>query len=59
MTWIENFFSSIPTIWAVLGLIAVIGLSVLLLRGIIRMAIRAFFIGAFGLLVIGAIYFFL
>ena len=59
MTWIENFFTSIPTIWAVLGLIAAIGLSVLILKGIIRLAIRAFIIGAFGILVLGAIYFFL
>jgi hypothetical protein len=59
MTWIEAFFNNVPTLWAVLALIIAIGLTVVFLRGIIRLAVRAFLIGAFGLIVIGAIYFFL
>ena len=59
MNWIEAFINTVPTIWAVVALIAAIGLSVLFLRGIIRLAVRAFIIGAFGLVVIGAIYFLL
>lgn len=59
MTLIENFFNTLSTPWAIFALIAVIGLSVLLLRGIIRLAVRAFIIGAFGLLIIGALYYFL
>jgi len=41
----------------VLALIAAIGLTVLILRGIIRLAVRAFIIGAFGLVVIGLFYY--
>ena len=59
MNWIEAFFNTVPTFWAIIALIAVIGLSVLFLRGLIRLAMRAFLIGAFGLVIIGAIYFLL
>ena len=59
MNWIETFFNTVPTVWAIIALIATIGLSVLFLRGIIRLAVRAFLIGAFGLVIIGAIYFLL
>ena len=59
MNWINAFFETVPTLWAVIALIAAIGLSVLFLRGIIRLALRAFVIGAFGLVIIGAIYFIL
>ena len=59
MNWIESFFNTVPTLWAIIAIIAAIGLTVLLLRGIIRLAVRAFIIGAFGLLVIGALYFLL
>ena len=59
MNWIEAFFNTVPTLWAIIALIAAIGLAVLFLRGIIRLAVRAFLIGAFGLIVISAIYFLL
>jgi hypothetical protein len=59
MTLIENFFNTVSPIWALVALIATIGLSVLFLRGIIRLAVRAFVIGAFGLIIIGALYYFL
>lgn len=58
MQWIETLLNSIPTPWALLVLVAVIGLSVLILRGLIRLALRAFLIGLVGLLVLGAFYFF-
>jgi len=57
MTWIQSIFDSIPTAWAIPALVAFIGLSVLFLRGLIRLAMRAFFIGLIGLVVLGAIYF--
>jgi hypothetical protein len=59
MTLIENFFNTVSPLWALISLIATIGLSVLFLRGIIRLAVRAFVIGAFGLIIIGALYYFL
>ncbi len=59
MNWIEAFIDTVPTLWAVIALIAAIGLGVLFLRGIIRLAVRAFIIGAFGLVIIGAVYFLL
>ena len=59
MTFIQNLFDSLPSIWAVLALIAAIGLSVLFIRGLLKLAVRAFLIGTFGLLVIGVIYYFL
>jgi hypothetical protein len=59
MDWIQSFFESLPTYWAVLALVAAIGLSVLFLRGLIRLAVRAFVIGVIGLVVLGAVYYFL
>ncbi|MDA1329492.1 MAG: hypothetical protein O3B43_00260 [Chloroflexi bacterium] len=57
MQWIETFLNGVPTPWAVAVLVAVIGLSVLTLRGLIRLAFRAFFIGVIGLAVLGVVYF--
>ena len=58
MDWIQSTFESLPTYWALLALAAVIGLSVLFLRGLIRLAVRAFVIGVIGLVVLGAVYYF-
>lgn len=57
MTWIENLFGNLPSTWALLVLIAGIGLSVLFVRGLIRLALRAFFIGLIGLAVLGVVYY--
>jgi ABC-type uncharacterized transport system permease subunit len=57
MIWIQSLFDSIPTAWAIIALVAFIGLSVLFLRGLIRLAMRAFFIGLIGLAVLGVVYF--
>ena len=58
MIWIQNLFDSIPTPWAIVAIVAFIGLSVIFLRGLIRIALKAFFIGLIGLAVLGVVYFF-
>lgn len=40
-----------------MGLIAVIGLSVVFMRWLIRLAMRAFLIGLVGVILLGAIYY--
>jgi hypothetical protein len=57
MDWIQSYFETIPTFWAVLALVAAIGLSVLFLRGLIRLAFRALLIGLIGLVVLGVVYY--
>jgi hypothetical protein len=57
MELIQSFFESLPTYWALLALAAVIGISVLFLRGLIRLAVRAFIIGLIGLAALGAVYY--
>lgn len=57
MAWIERIFTSLPTAWAVIALIAMIGVSVVVLRGLIRFALRTFIIGAVGAAILGAIYY--
>lgn len=57
MVWIQSLFETLPTHWVVLGLIGVIGLSVVFLRWMIRLALRAFLIGLVGVIVIGALYY--
>lgn len=59
MTYIQTLFDSIPTAWAIVALVAFIGLSVIFLRGLIRLVLKAFFIGLIGLVVLGVVYFFL
>lgn len=57
MVWIQSVFDNLPTQWAVMGLIAVIGLSVVFMRWLIRLAMRAFVIGVVGVILLGAIYY--
>lgn len=59
MAWIETFLNNISTPWAILALVAFIGLAVVILRGFVRLAMRAFLIGLVGLIVLGAVYFLL
>lgn len=57
MVWIQSIFDILPTQWAIMGLIAVIGLSVVFMRWLIRLAMRAFLIGLAGVILLGAIYY--
>lgn len=57
MIWIQTLFDSIPTPWAIVALVAFIGIAVIFLRSLIRFALRAFFIGLIGLLLLGVVYF--
>ncbi len=57
MIWIQTLFDSIPTAWAIVALVAFIGIAVIFLRGLIRFALRAFFIGLIGLVLLGVVYF--
>ena len=41
----------------VVGIILAIGLSVIFIRGLIHLLIRAFMIGVVGLILLGAVYF--
>ena len=57
MIWIQSLFDSIPTPWAIVALVAFIGIAVIFLRSLIRFALRAFFIGLIGLALLGVVYF--
>jgi hypothetical protein len=57
MVWIQTFFDTLPTHWAIAALIAFIGLSVVFLRWLIRLAMRAFLIGLVGVILLGALYY--
>jgi hypothetical protein len=57
MVWIQTIFDGLPTQWAIMGLIAVIGFSVVFVRWLIRLAVRAFLIGLVGVILLGAIYY--
>jgi ABC-type proline/glycine betaine transport system permease subunit len=57
MSWIQSLFDSLPTTWALLVLIGAIGVGVVILRGLIRFAWRTFMFGAFGLALLGALYY--
>lgn len=57
MSWIQSFFDSLPTLWAVLSLVGIIGVGVVILRGLIRFAWRTFMFGAVGLALLGALYY--
>ncbi|MEX1248710.1 MAG: hypothetical protein WEA61_09540 [Anaerolineales bacterium] len=56
MSGIETLFNSLPGHWVVLGLITAIGLSVIFVRGLIRLFVRAFIIGVIGVILLGAVY---
>ena len=57
MTWIQSLFSNLPAHYALLGLIVAIGLTVVVLRAIIRLAMRAFVFGLLGVILLGALYY--
>jgi hypothetical protein len=57
MTGIESLFNTLPGHWAIIALIAGIGLSVVFLRGLIRLLVRAFIIGIIGVILLGAVYY--
>lgn len=57
MALIESLFNNLPSQWAILALIAGIGISVVVLRGLIRFAMRAFVIGLVGVILLGAVYY--
>ena len=58
MVEIQSFVNTLPGHWAIIALIAGIGLSVVFLRGIIRLAVRAFVIGIIGVILLGVVYYF-
>lgn len=56
MTGLESIFNTLPGHWALIALIAGIGLSVVFLRGLIRIVFRVLIIGAFGVILLGVLY---
>jgi hypothetical protein len=54
---IETLFNTLPGHWALITLIAAIGLSVVFLRGIIRLLVRALIIGVVGVILLGVVYY--
>jgi hypothetical protein len=59
MSAIETLINTLPGQWAIIALIAGIGLAVVFLRGLIRVAVRIFLIGAVGFILLAAVYFIL
>lgn len=59
MSGIESLFNTLPGHWAIITLIAGIGLSVIFLRGLIRILARAFLIGIVGFILLAAVYYIL
>lgn len=57
MSWIQSLISSVPSHYALLGLILIIGVAVVALRALIRLAMRAFVFGLLGVILLGAFYF--
>lgn len=57
MDWFQNIFNSLSTPAALIVLIVLIGGSVVLLRALIRLAMRTFLIGVVGLALLGALYY--
>ena len=53
---IENLINSLPGQWAIIALIAGIGLAVVFLRGLIKIAVRIFLIGTIGFILLAAVY---
>jgi hypothetical protein len=56
MAGFEQLLSSLPGHWVILGLITAVGLSVIFVRGLIRLFIRAFIIGTIGVILLGIVY---
>ncbi len=57
MSGLESLLNSLPGHWAIIALIAGIGLSVIFLRGLIRIVVRAFLIGIVGFILLAAVYY--
>lgn len=57
MSWIQSLISSVPSHYALLGIILAIGLTVVVLRAVIKLAMRAFMFGLLGVILLGAFYF--
>ncbi|MCW5876719.1 MAG: hypothetical protein KIS85_07520 [Anaerolineales bacterium] len=53
---LDTLVNSLPGHWLVLGVITAIGLSIIFIRGVIRLAIRAFVVGLVGFILLGAAY---
>jgi len=56
MPTLETLINTLPGQWAIIALIAGIGLAVVFLRGLIRIAVRVFLIGTVGLILLAAVY---
>jgi hypothetical protein len=57
MSGIESLFNTLPGQWAIIALIAGIGIAVIFLRGLLRFVVRAFVIGVVGFILLAAVYF--
>jgi hypothetical protein len=57
MSWIGETLTALPVHWALLSLVIGIGLAVVLVRGLIRLAVRVILFGAIGVALMGVIYF--
>ena len=53
---IENLMNTLPGQWAIIALIAGIGLAVVFLRGLIKIVVRIFLIGTVGFILLAAVY---
>jgi hypothetical protein len=57
MSGIETLLNTLPGHWAIIALIAGIGIAVIFLRGLLRFIVRAFLIGAVGFILLAAVYY--
>lgn len=57
MSAIETFINTLPGHWAIIALIAGIGISVIFLRGLLRFILRALLIGVVGFILLAAVYY--
>lgn len=57
MSFLQTLISNMPAHYALLALIVIIGLSVVILRGIIKLAMRAFVFGLVGVILLGVIFY--
>jgi len=56
MAGIEQLYSSLPGYWVIIGAIMAVGLSVIFVRGLIRLFFRAFVVGVIGVILLGIVY---
>ncbi|MEX2144608.1 MAG: hypothetical protein WD740_08430 [Anaerolineales bacterium] len=56
MAVLEQVLSSIPGYWVIIGVIMAVGLSVIFIRGLVRLFVRAFIIGVIGVILFGIVY---